>query len=71
LLFYSWRAVATGELRGRFGNVISKHASPVGFWLQIGIFIVFGAFWFLAGLGLLGLAPHWFIPFMESGRSHH
>jgi len=71
LLFYTWRAVVTGELPGRFGNVTFRHASPIAFWFQIGIFVVFGTFWFFAGLGLLGLAPHWFIALMQSGPSHH
>lgn len=70
LLFYAWRAVAPGELRGRFGNVTFRHASPIGFWLQIGICVVFGAFWFFVGLGLLGLAPHWFIVLIKRMHSH-
>ena len=70
LLFYVWRAVATGKLPGRFGNVTFKHASPIGFWSQISFYVIFGAFWFFLGLGLLGLAPHWLIALMKSGHSH-
>jgi hypothetical protein len=67
--FYIWRAVATGELPGRFGNITYRRASPIGFWLQIGILGFFAAFWFFACLGLLGLAPHWFIALMKSMHS--
>lgn len=70
LLFYVWHAVATGELPGRFGNVTFRHASPIGFWFQIGIYVIFGAFCFFLALELLGLAPHWFIVLMKSGPSH-
>lgn len=70
VLFYVWRAVAMGELPGRSGNVTLRHASPFGFWLQISIFVVFGAFWFFVGLRLLGSAPHWFIALLKSMQSH-
>ncbi len=70
MLFYTWRAVATGELPGRFGNVTFRPTSPIRFWLRISTFTVFGAFWFFTGLGLLGLAPHWFSALVKSMHSH-
>jgi hypothetical protein len=69
VLFYTWRAVATGELPGRFGRVY-RHASPVAFWIQIPMYVIFAAFWFFVGLSLLGLAPHWFIALIKSMHSH-
>jgi hypothetical protein len=70
VLFYVWRAVATGELPGRWGSVTYRHASPVTFWVRIATYVVIAAFWFLFGLALLGLAPHWFIALMKSMHSH-
>ncbi|MDR3459156.1 MAG: hypothetical protein P4N60_17135 [Verrucomicrobiae bacterium] len=70
MLFYTWRGVAKGELPGRFGNVTFRHASPTGFWIQIAIYVIFAAFCFFTGLGLLGLAPHWFILLVKSMHSH-
>jgi hypothetical protein len=70
VLFYAWRAVATGELPNRFGRVTYKRASPAGFRIQIAIYVIFAAFCFFLGLGLVDLAPHWFIALMKSMHSH-
>jgi hypothetical protein len=70
LLFFTWRAVATGKLSNRFGGSTYRHASPIVFWIRIAMNIIFAAFWFFVGLELLGLAPHWFIALTKSMHSH-
>ena len=70
LLFFTWRAVAMGELPRRFGGVTYRHTSPTVFWIGIATYIILAAFCFFRGLGLLGLAPHWFIALMKNMHSH-
>jgi hypothetical protein len=70
LLFFCWRAVATGELPRRFGGVTYRHASPTVFWIGIAMYIIFAVLWFFVGLELLGLAPHWFIALTKIMHSH-
>lgn len=68
--FFVWRAVATGELPSRSRTVTYRHASPVNFWIQIANYVVFAAFLFFLGLGLLGLAPQWLLTLLKSMHPH-
>lgn len=68
--FYVTRAVVRGELPGRFGTVTYRHSSPIGFWFQVGVCVLFAGFIFFSGVALLGLAPHWFLALLRSMHSH-
>jgi hypothetical protein len=72
MLFFSiCSAIAKGEVRGRFGSITFRHATPIGFWFQIGVYVLFAGFSLFSGLALLGLAPHWFLMLLRSMRSGH
>jgi hypothetical protein len=70
-VFSVGRALAQGEVPGRFGSITFRYASPIGFWFQIGLYVLVAGFTFFSGLALLGLAPHWFIALLRSMGSQH
>jgi hypothetical protein len=63
-----WRTIGKGELRGRLGSITFRNASPVSFWLQIGIYILIAAFLFFSGIALFGVAPPWFATMLRNMR---
>ena len=70
LVYYLRRAVVCGELPQRFPfGTILRNKSPIAFWFGIGAHGVFAGFLLFLGLGLLGLAPHWFIALLRN--MHH
>ena len=71
LVLYVSRAVVRGEMPGRFGSATFRRASPISFWFQVSIHVLFAGFIFFSGLALVGLAPHWFIAFLRSMHSRH
>jgi hypothetical protein len=64
-------AVVRGELAGRFGSITLRRASPINFWLQIGVYVLSAGLFFFLRLALLGLAPHWFMALLRSMHSSH